>query len=79
MLKKKMSLLVISSMTADSNEAENTIYLDFSSVWKSTDCGMPLALLPLLSLVKLMFLFLEIFSAQMDACCFMRDFLKITL
>lgn len=74
MLKKKMSSLVISSMTTDSSGAENTVCLDFSSVWKSKDCGMPLALLPLLSFVKLMFLFLQIFSAQMDVCCFIRDF-----
>lgn len=46
-----MSSLVISSMTADSSEAENTISLDFGSVWKSKGFSVPLALLPLLSLV----------------------------
>lgn len=71
-LNKKMSSLVISSMTADSTEAENTICLDFSSVWKSKGFSMPLALLSLISLVKLRFLFLEILSALMGIPNFIR-------
>lgn len=78
MLNKKMSSPAISSMTADGSEAENTIYLGFICVWKSKGSGMPFALLPLSSFVKLIFLFLEIVSAQMSITSFTRDFWKVT-
>lgn len=74
MLNKKMSSLTISSMTAGGSEAENTICLDFIRVWKSKGSGMPFALLPLSGFVNLMFLFLEILSAQIRTTSFTRDF-----
>lgn len=76
-LNKKMSSLAISSMTADSTEAENTICLDFIIVWKSKGFGMPLALLPLTSLVKLSFFFLDILSALMGIPNFIRALNKL--
>lgn len=76
-LNKKITSLVISSMTADSTEAKNTIYLDFSSVWRTKGFGIPLALLPLISLVKLRFPFLEILSAQLGIPNFIRVLNKL--
>lgn len=64
-------------MTADSTEAENTICLDFSSVWKAKVFVMPLALLPLISLVKLRFLFLEILSAHLGTPNFLSVLNKL--